>query len=203
MAKHKYIVMLLLALVVAGCASSTASEGQTPDSSNGNETVSTATATLEPTPTPTQTPTPTETPTPTPTPDPVLPFLGLWRCESCYRMNQFRLEMTDGVLQLTYYRLNGEAISWIGPRCENINIPFYECSVTVGAGGTLSVFNMMYHAGDPMPECATRYWTDFALIDGEISITRWESTAPCAYGGPFTQDILANHSPWAPWQKVE
>lgn len=212
MDKRLIVLLLILALGAAGCefpplsAIERTAVAETSIAASWTATptqTATATPTATPTNTPTPSATPTETPTPTPTPDPVLPFLGTWRCENCYRQKLIRFEETENGLQFVILRLNGQEIEWVGSQCRNIYIPYYDCSVNVNPDGTLHVYYIMHHAGDPMPKCGVRFYHDYRLEEGKLILSGWRSEAPCAYGGTHYQDILGGTGPWYPYDKVE
>jgi hypothetical protein len=217
MLRFMIVFVLLLALSLSACSSNAEESTQEADVVGVNSTeiwtatpseVPPPTNTLPPTLTPTATssptPIPSDTPTPTATVDPIELLLGVWQCESCPFHTDFEFVNADSGLQFIIMRPGGEQIEWMGPdRCENIYIPYYECSVTVGSDGLVTVSYIEYVSGQAMPECGTHKEQEFQLQDGTLVRTRYEMTSPCAHGGSFTQNLLEQRGPWSPYQKVE
>jgi hypothetical protein len=217
MSKLKLVCALLLALSLSACnseaekatleadaAGANAAESWTATPSEIPPPTNTPAPTLTPTATSSPTPTSSATPTPTPTTDPMESLIGSWRCESCPFHTYFEFVDAGNGLQFIIMRPEGEQIEWMGPdRCENIYIAYYECSVTIGTGGMVTVSYIEHVSGQAMPECGTHKEQEFQLQDGMLVRTRYDMTSPCAAGGSFYQNLLEEFSPWSPYQKVE
>ncbi len=157
---------------------------------------------VTPTEAPTNTPTVTLTftPTLTPTLDPLVAVIGTWSCPNCYRQQLIEFHDTGNGLQFLIYRANGELIEWIGPdACKNINIPYYDCSISLNAAGSLTIAYSQELAGG----CYAHYEQDLRYTDEILIRERFEMWNYC--GGKLTQnqDILANHGPWEDYIRTE